>query len=295
MTNDDAYVTDDAHGDGWHLMLGDSCERLGELDDDSVDLSVFSPPFASLFTYSPSARDLGNSHSRDEFLEHFGYVVRDLLRVTKPGRLACVHVQQLSTTKATHGTVGLTDFRGQVIDRFVRDGWIYYGEVTVNKNPQAQAVRTKAHALMFKTLRKDSAGTRPALADYLLLFKAPGDNAVPIRTDVDNETWIKWAEPVWWDIRESDTLNVGVAREDADERHICPLQLGFIERCVRLWSNPSETVLSPFAGIGSEGVVALRHGRRFVGIELKSTYFQTAVDNLTRAARPSLLDCEATR
>lgn len=280
MTTHDAYVTDDAHGDGWHLMLGDSCERLGELADDSIDLSVFSPPFASLFTYSPSARDLGNSHSRDEFLEHFGYVVRDLLRVTKSGRLACVHVQQLTTTKATHGTVGLTDFRGQVIDRFQRDGWTFYGEVTVNKNPQAQAVRTKAHALMFKTLRSDSAGTRPALADYLLLFKAPGDNAVPIHTDVDNETWIKWAEPVWWDIRESDTLNAAAAREDADERHICPLQLPFIERCVRLWSNPGETVLSPFAGIGSEGVVALRHGRRFVGIELKASYWFTAAENL---------------
>jgi DNA modification methylase len=294
MTNNDAYVTDDARGDGWHLMLGDSCERLGELDDDSIDLSVFSPPFASLFTYSPSARDLGNSQSRDEFLEHFGYVVRDLLRVTKPGRLACVHVQQLTTTKATHGTVGLTDFRGQVIDRFQRDGWIYFGEVTVNKNPQAQAVRTKAHALMFKTLRKDSAGTRPGLADYLLLFKRPGENQTPIETDVDNETWIKWAEPVWWDIRESDTLNVAAAREDADERHICPLQLGFIERCVRLWSNPGETVLSPFAGIGSEGVVALRHGRRFVGVELKASYWSTAAVNLRAVDRQgSLLGNEA--
>lgn len=292
MTNSNAYVTDDARGDGWHLMLGDSCERLGELADDSIDLSVFSPPFASLFTYSPSARDLGNSHSRDEFLEHFGYVVRDLLRVTKPGRLACVHVQQLSTTKATHGTVGLTDFRGQVIERFQRDGWIYYGEVTVNKNPQVQAVRTKAHALMFKTLRKDSAGTRPALADYLLLFKRPGENETPIQTDVDNETWIKWAEPVWWDIRESDTLNVAAGRENADERHICPLQLPFIERCVRLWSNPGETVLSPFAGIGSEGVVALRHGRRFVGVELKASYFNTAVVNLQAQASKATLFAE---
>lgn len=279
----DAYVTDDARGEGWHLMLGDSCERLAEIDDESVDLSIYSPPFASLYTYSPSLRDLGNSSSREEFLEHYGYVIEHLLRVTKPGRIACVHVQQLATTKAVHGVIGLTDFRGHVIAAHQAHGWIFAGEVTIDKDPQAQAIRTKATALMFNTLHRDSISSRPALADYLLIFRKPGENAVAVETDVDNETWIEWARPVWYDIRESDTLNARAAREDADERHICPLQLPLIERCVRLWSNPGELILSPFAGIGSEGVVAVKHGRRFVGIELKPAYYERASENIKAA------------
>lgn len=280
MSNLDAYVTDDAEGDGWKLMLGDSCERMAEIPDASVDMSVYSPPFASLFTYSPSPRDLGNSASRAEFIEHFGYIIRENLRITKPGRIACVHVQQLTTTKVTHGYTGLTDFRGDVIRAYVDNGWHFHGEVTVNKDPQAQAIRTKAHALTFATKNRDSAGTRPALADYLLLFRAPGDNATPIKNDVTNDEWIEWAQPVWWDIRETRTLNVRVARDDADERHICPLQLDFIERCVRLWSNPGETVFSPFAGIGSEVYTARKLGRVGLGIELKPSYWSTACDNM---------------
>lgn len=276
----DAYVTDDAGGQGWKLMLGDSCERLAELEDESVDLSIYSPPFASLYTYSPSLRDLGNSQSRDEFLAHYGFIIDHVLRLTKPGRLSCVHVQQLSTTKATHGVVGLTDFRGQVIQAHIDRGWIFHGEVTVDKDPQAQAIRTKAHALMFQTLNRDSASSRPAMADYVLIFRKPGENQVPVKPDCDNETWIEWARPVWYDIRETDTLNTRVARDDADERHICPLQLPLIERCVRLWSNPGELVLSPFAGIGSEGYVSVKHGRRFIGCELKSSYWKTATENL---------------
>jgi DNA modification methylase len=281
------YVTDDAYGEKWRLMLGDSCERLGELLDESVDLSIYSPPFASLFTYSPSERDLGNSATRAEFLEHYGFIIRENLRLTKPGRLCCVHVQQLTTSKAMTGQMGLTDFRGDVIRAYIDNGWIFYGEVTVNKDPQAQAIRTKSHALMFVTKNRDSAGTRPALADYLLIFRKPGDNAVRIeQTDghwsrVSNEEWIDWAQPVWWDIKETNTLNVRVAREEADERHICPLQLDFIERCVRLWSNPGETVLSPFAGIGSEVYVARKLDRYGLGCELKPSYWRTAVDNLT--------------
>lgn len=278
--NTDAYVTDDARGDNWHLMLGDSCERLSELPDESVDLSVYSPPFASLFTYSPSPRDLGNSASREEFFEHYGFIIRENLRVTKPGRIACVHVQQLTTTKVTHGYSGLTDFRGEVIRAYVENGWHFHGEVTVNKDPQAQAIRTKAHALTFATKNRDSSGTRPALADYLLIFRKPGDNAVPIKNDVTNDEWIEWAQPVWWDIKETNTLNVRVAREEADERHICPLQLDFIERCIRLWSNPGEVVLSPFAGIGSELYMAVRLGRYGVGCELKPSYWRSAVANL---------------
>lgn len=291
----DRYETDEAQGEGWRLMLGDSCERISEIEDDSVDLSVFSPPFASLYTYSPSPRDLGNSADRDEFFEHFAFIITDLQRVTKPGRLACVHVQQIVTTKGVHGVVGLTDFRGQVIAAFKERDWVLHGEVTVDKDPQAQAIRTKAQALMFQTLNRDSASSRPALADYLLVFRAPGENAVPIKPDCDNETWIEWARPVWYSIRESDTLNTAAAREDADERHICPLQLPLIERCVRLWSNRGELVFSPFAGIGSEGYVALQHGRQFVGIELKRSYWQTAVGNLDAVSSQTTLAVDTSR
>lgn len=274
------YETDDAVGESFHLMLGDSCERLSEIEDSSVDFSVYSPPFSSLYVYSPLERDIGNSASREEFLEHYGFIIRHMLRITKPGRLTAVHVQQVVTTKAVHGEVGLTDFRGQVIAAHQQAGWIFHGEVTVDKDPQVQALRTKAQALMFVTLERDSAKSRPALADYVLVFRKPGDNAVPVKPQVDRDTWISWARPVWYGIRESDTLNEAVAREDADERHICPLQLPLIERCVRLWSNVGETVCSPFAGIGSEGVIAVEWGRRFVGCELKRSYWQTAARNL---------------
>jgi DNA modification methylase len=292
----DTYITDQAAGVNWTLMLGDSCERLAEIADDSVSLSVYSPPFASLFTYSPSLRDLGNSKDRAEFIEHYGFIIREVLRVTQPGRLSCVHVQQLTSTKATHGVIGLTDFRGDVIKAHIAAGWVFHGEVTIDKDPQAQAIRTKAQALMFATKNRDSAMTRPALADYLLMFRKPGDNQVQIKNDVSNEEWIEWARPVWLDIRETNTLNGRVAREDADERHICPLQLDFIERCVRLWSNPGETVLSPFAGIGSEGWVSVLRGRRFVGCELKPSYWATACRNLAEAEdtahAPSLFDLD---
>lgn len=307
------YITDDARGDNWHLMLGDSCERLAELADDSVALSICSPPFASLFTYSPSIRDLGNSASRVEFIEHYSYIIREQLRVTKPGRLACIHVQQLTTTVSTHGYSAMTDFRGEVIRAFQGGGWLFNGEVTIWKDPQAQSIRTRSHALAFQTKNRDSSKTRPALADYMLLFRKPGDNAVPIKNDVTNDEWIDWASPiwsdvhdgawltedgnicpVWWGIKETATLNTRVAKDSADERHICPLQLGFIERCVRLWSNPGELVLTPFAGIGSELYESVRLGRRAVGIELKPSYWRTAVDNMQRLeadmAVPSLFD-----
>lgn len=321
----DDYITDRADGPNWTMHLGDSCEVLGTLADNSVDLSVYSPPFASLYTYSPSPRDLGNSASSSEFFEHYDFIIREMLRVTKPGRNSAVHVSDIALRKATHGYMGLYDFPGDVIRAHQDAGWIYYGRVTVDKNPQAQAIRTKSHALMFVTKNRDSVASRPALADYLLLFKKPGDNAVQVKTDVTNEEWIEWARPTWpglthaesiakhaeemglptdgdwlkacagddlfmvpgptWHgIKETGTLNERVAREDADERHICPLQLEFIERCVRLWSNKGETVLSPFAGIGSEVHVATRTGRRGIGIELKASYWRSAVDNLVRAA-----------
>jgi hypothetical protein len=279
-TIEDLYTTDDAEGSNWRMMLGDSCERMAEIPDDSVGLSVYSPPFASLFTYSPSPRDLGNSASRGEFFEHYGFIIRENLRITAPGRICAVHVQQLTTTMTTNGVIGMTDFRGQVIAAYMDNGWIFHGEVTIDKDPQAQAIRTKAQALMFVTKNRDSSMTRPALADYLLLFRKPGENAVQIKNDVSNEEWIEWARPVWLDIRETNTLNARVARDSADERHICPLQLDFIERVVRLWSNPGETVFSPFGGIGSEPYISVRLGRKALAIELKPSYWRTAVANL---------------
>lgn len=303
------YVTAEEIGEGWTLLLGDSCERLAEIRTNSVDHAIYSPPFASLYTYSPSARDLGNSADREEFFGHYAWIIREMLRVTKPGRSNAVHVQQLATTKATHGVVGLTDFRGEVIRAYVAEGWIYAGEVCIDKDPQAQAIRTKAQALMFVQKNKDSSKSRPALADYLLLFRKPGENAVPVKTDVTNEEWIEYARPIWrgtddegilagyeedgltvpnscwYGIRESNTLNVAAGRESDDERHICPLQLDLIARCIRLWSNPGETVLTPFAGIGSEVVTAVKLGRRGVGIELKPSYWRTAVDNVRKAER----------
>lgn len=319
MTSD-SYVTDDATGDNYTLMLGDSCERLAELEDNSIDMSVCSPPFDSLFTYSPSTRDLGNSSSRTQFLDHYRFIVEHQLRATKPGRVACIHVQQLTTTKATHGYVGLSDFRGDVIRLFQSVGWIFHGETTVWKDPQAQSIRTKAFSLAFQTKNRDSAHCRPALADYLLIFRKPGVNEVKIphnaeSGEVTNDDWIEWASPIWTDstdggwltvdgnlspvwfgIRESDTLNVRVAREDNDERHICPLQLEFIRRCVLLYSNPGETVLTPFLGIGSEAYVAVKNGRKAVGCELKPSYWKTACDNLSRLesqmTAPSLFDGE---
>lgn len=290
----DNYITDEASGDAWRLLLGDSCERLAELDAESVDFSICSPPFAQLYNYSPSPRDLSNSRDRAEFFEHYSFIIHEQLRVTKPGRLAAIHVQQITQQKVMHGVIGLTDFRGQVIAAFTDAGWIYHGEVTISKDPQAQAIRTKSQSLLFVTLHRDSSMTRPALADYLLLFRKPGDNAVPIKAECTNEEWIQWASPVWLDIRETNTLNTAIAKADKDERHICPLQLDLIDRAIRLWSNRGELVLSPFAGIGSEGYQSLLRGRRFVGIELKPEYWSTAVNNLTDAETeanlPALFD-----
>ncbi len=296
------YVTDEAEGEGWRMLMGDSCERMAELPDDSADICVYSPPFASLYTYSPSDRDLGNSLSMDEFSVHYRFILDEVLRIVKPGRIIAVHCQQLATQKWRDGVVGLSDFRGDVIRAHVDAGYTFYGEVTVWKNPQAQQIVKKVAVLSFSTLERDSAASRPALGDYLLIFKKPGENEVPVVPECTRVEWTEWAAPIWrtdtdpldgieagpfagcwFDIKETNTLNTAVAREAADERHICPLQLDLIERALRLWSNRGDLVLSPFGGIGSEGVVALRTGRRFVGCELKPSYWSTAVTNLRRA------------
>lgn len=271
--------------ENWALYNGDSMEVVKGIPDGSVALSVFSPPFASLYTYSSSERDLGNSRDHEEFFSGFGFLIEELLRVTMPGRICAVHCQDLSTTKAAHGVIGLRDFPGDIIRAFSAKGWIYDGRITIDKCPQAQAIRTKSKALLFVQLEKDSSWSRPAMGDYIIRFRAPGENKIQIKPDLSRDEWILWARPVWQDIDETDTLNAAIAREEKDERHICPLQLGTIERCVRLWSNPGETVFSPFAGIGSEGFVSLQKGRKFIGIELKESYYKTAVRNLTGACK----------
>jgi hypothetical protein len=282
MSAMDVYVEDVAESEKFTAYLGDSCERLKEIATDSIGLSVCSPPFASLFVYSPSLRDLGNSGSREQFIEHYKFIIREQLRVTMPGRIACIHVQQLTTTKSAHGAVGMTDFRGEVIRAFMDEGWIFHGEATVWKDPQAQSIRTKSFSLAFATKNRDS-----SMASPIWLDTHEGGGA---HEGGDN------LAPVWLGIRETRTLNTRAAKDNSDEKHIAPLQLDFIERCVRLWSNEGDLVLSPFMGIGSEGYVSLKLGRRFVGIELKPSYWAQAVKNLRIAERdqdaPSLFDDE---
>jgi DNA modification methylase len=293
-SDQDDYIEAETIRDGWQVKLGDSVERINELADESVDLSVFSPPFLSLYTYSPSARDVGNNRTDAEFWSHFGYLIDGLLRVTKPGRNCAVHVQQVPTTVAHDGVTGLKDFRGDVIRGFTGRGWVFHGEVTIDKDPQAQAIRTKSKGLLFVQKDRDRSWLRPAFADYILVFRKPGDNAVPIRSDeITNDDWISWARPIWYGIRESATLNAAEARDERDERHIAALQLETIKRCILLWSNAGEVVLDPFTGIGSTGYVAVEHGRRFVGIELKRSYYEAAVRNIERADSRMVLGLSA--
>jgi len=275
-------VLDQAHGTNWSLYNADSAAVLPALPTESVAFSIYSPPFGSLYVYSPSDRDLGNSSSRGQFWAHYGFTIREIHRLTWPGRLTAVHVSNIAKTIGMHGVIGVEDFRGDTIRAYEAADWVFHGEVAIQKNPQAAAIRTHAKGLLFKQLGKDSAAMRPTLLDYILVFRKPGDNAVPVVPDVTNEEWIAWAHGIWLGIRESDTLNVGEGREADDERHICALQLGVIERCIRLWSNRGEVVLSPFAGIGSEIHEAVRLGRKGIGIELKRRYWQTAVANVRR-------------
>lgn len=277
------YNEDTTTGKNYTLMLGDSAERLREITSDIVGLSVFSPPFMSLYTYSPTERDLGNCKDRDEFFTHFRFIIDELLRITMPGRLCCVHVAQVPAMLCRDGYIGIKDFRGDTIQAFTDAGWYHHGEVCIDKDPQAQAIRTKSKALLFTQLHKDSSWSRPALSDFILVFRKPGENPKPVHPDISNDEWIEWARPIWYGIRESDTLQYTTARENEDERHICPLQLGTIERCIRLWSNEGDIVCSPFAGIGSEGYQAIKLGRRFVGCELKQSYYNQAKRNLDDA------------
>lgn len=268
------------------LYNGDSVEVLKGIPDNSIHYSIFSPPFASLYTYSNSDRDMGNSKTDDEFYEHFSFLVKELYRVTMPGRLLSFHCMNLPTSKVRDGVIGIKDFRGLLIRIFTDAGWVYHSEVCIWKNPVTAMQRTKALGLLWKQLKKDSAMSRQGIPDFIVTMRKPGDN--PERVTHTDESfpcnvWQKYASPVWMDINQSDTLQRKSAREDKDEKHICPLQLEVIKRCIELWSNPNDIVLDPFAGIGSTPYVALRMGRRGLGIELKESYYNQAVKNCNEA------------
>lgn len=268
--------------DRWEMHLGDCVEKVAEMKDGSIDFSIFSPPFASLYTYSNSERDMGNS-TDEQFWEHFQFLIPELYRVLKPGRLIAFHCMNLPSSKERDGVIGIKDFRGDLIRAFQKHGFIYHSEVTIWKDPVTAMQRTKAIGLLYKQLRKDSAMSRQGIPDYLVVMRKPGINPDPVTKTHDSfpvDQWQRYASPVWMDINPSDTLQRQSAREDDDERHICPLQLEVIDRAVELWTNPNDLILSPFAGIGSEGHVALKMGRRFVGVELKQSYFDQAVRNL---------------
>ncbi len=272
--------------DRFALYHGDCVEVTRGLPSDSVGYSIFSPPFASLYTYSNSTRDMGNVRNSTEFFAHFQYLVTELFRVLKPGRLLSFHCMLLPTSKQHHGFIGLEDFRGDLIRMFKDGGFIHHSEVVIWKDPVTAMQRTKALGLLYKQIKKDSAMSRQGIPDYLITMRKPGINPDPV-THTPEEfpvgLWQRYASPVWMDIDPSDTLQHRSAREHEDERHICPLQLDVIRRGVRLWSNPGDVVLSPFAGIGSELYVALQEGRRAVGAELKTSYYEQARRNLMAA------------
>jgi DNA modification methylase len=289
-------VLDQAISGDYALYHGDSIEVVQGIPENSIHYSIFSPPFASLYVYSASDRDLGNVRDHAEFFEHFRFLVGDLLRVTMPGRLLSFHCMDLPTSKTRDGWIGLTDFRGDLIRLFVEAGWILHSQVCIWKDPVTAMQRTKALGLLHKQLKKDSCMSRQGIPDYLVTLRKPGEN--PERVSHTNETfpvevWQRYASPVWMDIDPSDTLQFRSARENEDERHICPLQLGVVRRAIELWTNPGDRVLSPFAGIGSEGYVALEMSRRFIGCELKRSYFEQAARNLQAAKRQiGLFDAE---
>lgn len=286
-------------GEGWESHLCDCVELASEIESSSIDFSIFSPPFSSLYTYSNSDRDMGNCRSDDDFFAHFEFLIKELYRIIRPGRLVSFHCMNLPTSKQNHGYIGLRDFRGDLIRAFESVGFIFHSEVTIWKNPVVAMQRTKALGLLHKQLCKDSAMSRQGIPDYLVTMRRPGDNDRPVAgmlteyygehgTEPTGENdkhksiniWQRYASPVWMDINQSDVLNYRDGRDNNDEKHICPLQLGVIRRAIQLWSNPGDLVYSPFSGIGSEGYVALDMGRRFIGSELKESYWNVGVKNL---------------
>ena len=277
------------HGERFSLYHGDCVDVMRQLPDASVDFSVYSPPFGSLFVYSESAADMGNS-TDEQFADHYAYMVAEKLRLTKPGRLTAVHCSDLPMTKWREGHVGIKDFSGLIIRIHQDAGWIFHSRRTIWKCPVVEMTRTKHVGLLYKQLQKDSSKSRGGMPDYLLTFIKPGDNADPIRHTPQSFSltqWQEWASPVWMTVNQTNVLNVAAAKEAGDERHLCPLQLDVIERALVMWSNPGDVVLSPFTGIGSEGVMAIKAGRRFVGTELKESYWRQAGRNIDEAERAS--------
>lgn len=288
-------VLNQASGENWTIYHADSVDALAGLPANSVHLSVFSPPFSGLYIYSDSIADMGNCANDDEFIEHYKFLASELHRVTKPGRISAVHCKDLVYYANANGTAGLRDFPGMLIRAHQEAGWDYHSRITIWKDPVIEMQRTKAHGLLYKQLRTDSTFSRQGLADYVLLFRkwaAEGDDVEPVtqtREGFPLDQWQQWASPVWMDIRQTNVLNVQQARDSQDEKHICPLQLDVIERIVKMYSNRGDIVLSPFAGIGSEGYVAVKNGRRFVGFELKDSYFTQAQRYLDEAERSAAI------
>ena len=293
------YKTSEASGTGWRVVLGDCVECVGRIADGCIGYSIFSPPFSSLYTYSNSERDMGNSTGDSEFFAHFSFLVAELFRVLQPGRLLSFHCMNIPTSKVRDGYIGMRDFRGDLIRAFQAVGFVYHSEVCIWKNPVTAMQRTKAKGLLHKQIAKDSTCCRQGIPDYLVTMAKPGENQEPVSGELDHfqgdqstfqntgrlsiDIWQRYASPVWMDINPSNTLQKTSAREHNDERHICPLQLDVIHRALQLWTNPGDLVLSPFAGIGSEGFEAVKMGRRFIGVELKESYYTQAVKNMHRA------------
>ena len=282
-------VFDEKHSERFSAYRADCVEFVASLPDNCIDFSIYSPPFASLYIYSQSERDMGNVGSEKEFAEQYKFLIENMFRVTRPGRLTAVHCSDLPRTKSTHGVIGIYDFPADIRATHEAAGWTYHSRITVWKDPVVEMQRTKALGLLYKQLQKDSTRSRQGMPDYILVFrKTPEDESksVPVAQDAKMfpvDQWQRWASPVWMDIDQTDVLNVRAARDAGDEKHVCPLQLDLIERAIRLWSNPGDTVLSPFMGIGSEGYVALKADRRFIGTELKDSYYKQAVKYLTEA------------
>lgn len=324
----DVMILDQEHGNDWSLYNGDCMDVVRGFPDNSLHLSVFSPPFSSLYTFSDNPRDVSNNNSDEVFWEHFGFLIKELYRAMMPGRIVAVHVMQLPTSKTRDGFIGLRDFRGDTIRAFQSHGFIFHAETMIRKDPVVAVQRTKALGLLHKQLCKDSTMSRMAIADYIVALRKPGDNPEPVAGPFDqyygNEAppdgpliqlgqnghketlhpgdpwfsvavWQRVAESIWSDIDQNDVLSFRCAREEADERHISPLQLTPIRRCIDLWSNPGDVVFSPFAGIGSELYCAVEMGRKACGAELKESYYKQAVANMKsiKKAQQSLFDSVA--
>ena len=301
--------------DQYAIYNADCVEVVGGLKDESVDFQIYSPPFASLYTYSNSDRDMGNVKDDEEFFDHFRFLVSELYRTLRPGRLMAVHCMNLPTSKQNDGFIGIKDFRGYLIRSFQDAGFIYHSEVCIWKDPVVAMQRTKALGLLHKQIKKDSAMSRQGIPDYVVVMRKPGGNENPVSGEFthyvgDNppkgfaghqyddgrwyfvpghsgtsiDVWQQYASPIWDDISQTNTLNFREGRHSDDERHICPLQLDVIERAMQLWTKPGDTVLTPFLGIGSEAYVAVRMGRKAIGVELKTSYFELAERNMTQAS-----------